>query len=83
MEQIVIQVNDKQKAQALKNFLQALDFVETIASTNIPVRKVRKVAIDVDFFSLAGLWAGREITLDTIRQQAWPERSGSSVTQIS
>ena len=27
-----------------------------------------------DFFSLAGLWSGREVTLDSIRQKAWPPR---------
>ena len=30
MEKIVIQVKDKKKAQALKNFLQTLDFVESV-----------------------------------------------------
>ena len=75
MEQIIIHVNDKQKAQALKDFLQALDFVETIASANLPVKSGKKLQKETDFFSLAGLWAGRDISQESIRRKAWPERS--------
>ena len=28
----------------------------------------------LDFFSLAGLWANREISLESIRQKAWPRQ---------
>jgi hypothetical protein len=39
MEQIVIRVKDKQKAQALANFLQTLDFVETVTGTAAGIEK--------------------------------------------
>jgi hypothetical protein len=35
MEQIVIQVKDKKKAQALKEFLQTLDFVESVSEPDL------------------------------------------------
>lgn len=75
MEQIIIQVKDLQKAQALMDFLQTLDFVEAVKSSNVFTAKKSKQAKESDFFVLAGLWAGREISLDSIRQKAWPERS--------
>lgn len=75
MKQIIIQVKDLQKAKALMDFLQTLDFVEAVKSSNVFTAKKSKQAKESDFFALAGLWAGREISLDSIRQKAWPERS--------
>jgi hypothetical protein len=73
MEQIVIQVKDKKKAQVLKDFLQTLDFVESVSQPNMS-RKGRQ-AKSVDFFSLAGLWAGRDISQESLRKEAWPQRT--------
>jgi hypothetical protein len=71
MEQIIIQVKDKQKAQALKNFLQTLDFVESVTEPGV-TRQGRRVK-KADFFSIAGLWAGRDISQESIRAAAWPQ----------
>jgi hypothetical protein len=75
MEQITIQVKDKQKARALKNFLQTLDFVETISSQDRRVAKEKWQGDPATFFKLAGIWAKRDISLETIRQKAWPRHS--------
>jgi hypothetical protein len=75
MEQIVIRVKDKHKAQALVNFLETLDFVENVTDTSKTETATERAVQDADFFSLAGLWAGRDVTLATIRQKAWPSRS--------
>ncbi len=75
MERIVIQVKDKQKTQALVDFLHTLDYVETIPNPMTSVAGNKAQIHDDDFFSLAGLWSGRDINLDTIRQKAWLERS--------
>ncbi|MBE3140833.1 MAG: hypothetical protein IMZ53_09645 [Thermoplasmata archaeon] len=72
MEQIVIQVKDKKKAQALKNFLQTLDFVESVTEPGMN-RQGRQIK-SADFFSIAGLWAGRDISQESIRKEAWPQR---------
>jgi hypothetical protein len=75
MEQITIQVKNKQKAQALINFLKAMDFVEGVTTSDLSAFKPEGNASEKDFFALAGLWAGRDVTLDSIRQKAWPVRS--------
>lgn len=76
MEQIVVQVRDKGKAKALFELLAALDFVDSVktsATEEVEVKAtVREEA--ADFFSLAGLWQDREITLESIRQKAWPRQ---------
>jgi hypothetical protein len=72
MEQIVIQVKDKKKAQALKNFLQSLDFVESVTEPGVE-RQGRRIK-SADFFSMAGLWAGRDISQESIRKETWPQR---------
>lgn len=74
MEQITIQVKNKQKARALIKFLKALDFIEEVTAREISVTQPGKVS-DKEFFALAGLWAGRDVTLDSIRQRAWPSRA--------
>ena len=73
MEQIVIQVKDKKKAKALKDFLQTLDFVESVTQPDL-TRKGRQIK-KADFFSMAGLWAGRDISQESIRKKAWPQRT--------
>jgi hypothetical protein len=68
MEQITIQVKNKQKARALIRFLKALDFIEEVTAQEISLSQPGKVS-DHEFFALAGLWAGRDVTLDSIRQK--------------
>jgi hypothetical protein len=74
MEQIIIQVKNKRKARALLNFLASLDFVEAVSSADLPQVESSEQAQTEDFFALAGLWAGRDITPETIREKAWPQR---------
>lgn len=73
MEEIVIQVKDKKKAQALKTFLKTLDFVESVTEPGT-TQQTRQIQSN-DFFSMAGLWAGRDITQENIRKEAWPQRT--------
>ncbi|MGC1374617.1 MAG: hypothetical protein WA821_00220 [Anaerolineales bacterium] len=74
MEQIIIQVKNKRKARALFNFLASLDFVEAVSSADLPKVESSEQTRTEDFFALAGLWAGRDVTLETIREKAWPQR---------
>ncbi len=74
MEQITIQVKNKQKAQALINFLKAMDFIEDVTASDLSTLKPKARVNNKEFFALAGLWAGRDVTLDSIRQKAWPTR---------
>jgi hypothetical protein len=57
MEKIVIHMKDKKRAQTLKNFLQTLNFVESVTQSGNR-RKGQQVKY-ADFFSMASLWAGR------------------------
>jgi len=74
MEQITIQISDKRKARALKDFLKSLEYVDKISSTvlNIPASKRIKKA---EFFAMAGVWEKRKIDLQFVRRNAWPGRS--------
>ncbi|MCK6627334.1 MAG: hypothetical protein L6R45_19425 [Anaerolineae bacterium] len=76
MEKISIYVKDKEKAQMLSELLMALDFVEAVNTASEEIEPVSTSTGEVsDFFALAGLWEGREITLNSIRQRAWPRQS--------
>ena len=76
MEQIVVQVRNKEKAKVLFELLTALDFVDSVKTS--ATDEVEGEATDqkepFDFFSLAGLWQDREVTLASIRQKAWPRQ---------
>jgi hypothetical protein len=77
MEQIVIQVTDREKAQLLYQLLSALDFVKTITTveSDMPVNSAYSTEMQEEFFSFAGLWANREnLNIHSLRQQAWPRR---------
>ena len=71
MAQLIIRVQDKEKAKVLSEVLSALDFV---SSVEIIKEKAAISEKKEDFFSLAGLWENRNITAKSIRQEAWPER---------
>jgi hypothetical protein len=70
MDQITIRVKDRKKAKILVSFLKTLDYIEKITSINLPVTKMDLENIDAKFFALAGIWANRDITIDSIRQNA-------------
>lgn len=74
MEQITIRIKDRKKEEVLKNFLRALDFIEIVGEPQVNPSPKRRRVKPPDFFSLAGIWAGREISLEIIRKRAWPGR---------
>ena len=63
--ELTIQIHDHDKAVKLVEFLRAFDFVQII-QTNTADEKTSQHENSVDFFSYAGLWANREITVDTL-----------------
>jgi hypothetical protein len=76
MGKIIIQVKDKEKAKMLSELLAALDFVNSVETSGAGEFESDVEAREegLDFFSLAGLWAGRDVSLESIRQKAWPRR---------
>jgi len=76
MEKILVYVKDKEKAQLLSELLMALDFVESVNTDSVETEATLATQGELaDFFALAGLWEGREINLNSIRQLAWPRQS--------
>ncbi|MCB2264087.1 MAG: hypothetical protein LGR52_14300 [Candidatus Thiosymbion ectosymbiont of Robbea hypermnestra] len=70
MARLVVRLESKEKAKLLSEFLSALNFVSSVELTEdrlIPPKT------EEDFFSLAGLWKGRNINQDSIRKDAWRE----------
>ncbi|HEX9387193.1 MAG TPA: hypothetical protein VF918_12800 [Anaerolineales bacterium] len=76
MEEITIRIKDQKKAQTLIDFLKSLDFVETVIEKELSgVSDSNTPDEENEFFGMAGLWEGRDISLKTIREQAWPYRA--------
>lgn len=75
MEQIVIRVKDRKKAKTLLEFLKSLDFIESVTEKETLTNEISDVEGNADFFALAGLWAGRDVSLKSIREKAWPYRA--------
>jgi hypothetical protein len=76
MEEIVIQLKDKNKVQLLTDLLQALDFVSSVRVAHKKNGKSvsTKPKDPIDFFAFAGLWADRDLTITTLRDKAWPRQ---------
>lgn len=70
MEQIIIRIRDRKKTRSLLDFLKSLDFVESVTEKEVSVESPTE-AEDDDFFALAGLWSGRDISLKSLHEQAW------------
>ncbi len=75
MEKIIIQVQNKKKAKMLSELLAFLDFITSIkTSEDLADSQQMSLVSKNDFFSFAGLWADRDISIDNIRQKAWPKK---------
>lgn len=76
MEQIVVQIKDKDKVRLLADLLQALDFVASVQVTRKPnaKRTYKQRNQAEDFFAYAGIWADRDVSLSTLRSKACPRQ---------
>ena len=64
MEQIVIEVSDKEKADMLFKLLNSLDFIDFVSprvGENMKTTTTVRGKNHLDFFSLAGLWKYRAV----------------------
>jgi hypothetical protein len=68
MDKILIDIKDKSKAHIVISLLKELPFIEFTE-----LGKTNKTREPSDFRSLFGIWKGREVTLDDLRQKAWHE----------
>ena len=77
MEEIIIQLKGKAKARMLSEFLTALDFVSSVTLRGGKKSKTaaKQPKAAGDFSALAGLWGDRDVTLESIRKQAWPRQT--------
>lgn len=75
MEQIVIGLEDKEKAKMLLDLLNSLNFVKFAKSNSMSeLRENENIDEEDEFFSFAGLWEDRDISLASLRQKAWPRQ---------
>lgn len=74
MEVINIRVRDARKANVLRKFLRTLDYVESVSGESADKKPQRSKEDETAFFALAGLWAGRNVSQESLRKQSWPER---------
>lgn len=76
MTQFIIETHDEERANLLLELLRQLDVIDSIRKIPQMEKGTALESNDSeDFFSLAGIWRDRDISIDTIRQQAWPDRS--------
>lgn len=71
MEQITIHIRNKEKADLLLQLLRSLDFIDDVKVEGLNVTEES----ETDFFALAGIWQGRNVTQESLRQKAWPRQS--------
>ena len=70
MDKILINIKDKSKAHIVVNLLKELSFIEFRE-----LGKANKIGKASDFRKLYGIWKGREVKLDDLRQKAWQRKA--------
>ena len=70
MDQILINIKDKSKAHIVIGLLKELSFVEFRE-----LGKANRIGKTSDFRKLYGIWKGREVKLDDLRQKAWQRKA--------
>ena len=76
MAQFLIETHDEKKTKLLLQLLRQLDFVDSIKKIKQTNNQLTQASDNrEDFFAMAGIWSERDISIDTIRQQAWPNRA--------
>ncbi|SEL83704.1 hypothetical protein [Parapedobacter koreensis] len=73
MDTITLKIKNKKKLNHLLAFLKDLDFVEVLQSAP-DLEQDEKTTSKGDFFALAGMWEGRDITAEELRAKAWPKK---------
>lgn len=66
MKQIIIEVEDAENAELLIKLLDNITFIHSV--------EIKDSEETQDFFSLRGIWSDRDITLEQIREKAWPTK---------
>ena len=69
MNKILINIKDKSKMHIVVSLLKELPFIEFRE-----LGKENKIGKASDFRELYGIWKGREVTLDDLRQKAWQRK---------
>lgn len=70
MTQITIEIDDAHTLSLL-DLLEALSFVHSVRLGTSPDSETTEPG---DLFELAGLWEGREMSKESLRERAWPRR---------
>ena len=69
-EQITLRLLSEKKMSFLLELLRELEFVEVIEMRHAP----GSTKGESDFFDLAGLWADRDLSVEALREKAWPQQ---------
>ena len=70
MGKILIEIKDKSKENIVVSLLRELSFIEFKE-----LGKADKIRRTSDFRKLFGIWKGRKITIDDLRQKAWQRKT--------
>ena len=70
MKEVTLRIAED-KLSTFLTFIQDLEYVEVLENeTNTENKGATKVSDD--FFDLAGMWEGKDINAEDLRQKAWP-----------
>jgi len=80
MPEIIVKYKNAKALNALRDFAKYFDFVLEKPKSKKTVNNSSKAALPVTFAgnpdvtALAGIWKGRDISLNELREKAWGER---------
>lgn len=75
MTQILLETDNDTHAALLLELLGSLRFVRNVQALPASPGAAPPPAEEGDLFALTGIWKGRDLSLETLRERAWPERA--------
>jgi hypothetical protein len=80
MPEIIVKYKNNKSLQALRDFAKYFDVVLESPNTKKAVGRKKKTSLPItyaenpDIMALAGIWKGKNISLEKLRKKAWGDR---------
>ena len=73
MEQLIVNIDNKSNANLLLQLVKKISFVKDVKTKKIKeARSIPKGTFTKkSFLEMCGMWEGRDITVEQIREKAW------------
>ena len=74
MEKLILTIDNSTNTNLLINFFKSINYIKQIKHIEEKVETISKFKSEKDFISICGIWRGRDITKESLRNKSWRKR---------